>query len=99
MPWAGLALGTPGFFLAQQLGASATFGNCRAGSPVVILGAVVGLALIGAAALGSWRVLGAARQAPARRTIAAVSLMSAALFALAVLLPLVAALILPRCWA
>jgi hypothetical protein len=98
MPWAGLALGTTGFFLAHQLGSDATFQDCRVGSPlVVIVGTVVGLAIIAAGALGSWRVF-AGDEAPARRLIAAMSLMATALFALAVILPFIAALVIPRCW-
>jgi hypothetical protein len=39
MPWAGLALGTTGYFLAHQIGSDATFQDCRVGSPwIVILG-------------------------------------------------------------
>jgi hypothetical protein len=100
MPWAGLALGTTGFFLAHQLGSDATFQDCRVGSPwIVILGTLVGLAVIAVGALGSWRVYASRGEAPARRTIAAVSLMATALFALAVILPFIAALVIPRCWA
>jgi hypothetical protein len=100
MPWAGLALGTAGFFLAHQLGSDATLEDCRIGSPlVVILGTAIGLAIIAAGAFGSWRVFAPRGEAAARRMIAAVSLMSAALFSLAVILPLVAALVIPRCWA
>ena len=99
MPWGGLALGTLGFFAAHQLGSDATFQDCAVGSPlVVIVGTIVGLALIGAGALASWRVYAAEGETPARRMIALVSLMGAALFALAVLLPLIAALVIPRCW-
>jgi hypothetical protein len=100
MPWAGLALGTAGFFLAQQIGSDAALENCRVGSPwLVIFGAIFGLAVITAGALASWPIFRAEREARARRMIAAVSLMTAALFALAVVLPFVAALIIPRCWA
>jgi hypothetical protein len=100
MPWAGLALGTVGFFVAHQLGSDATFQNCRVGSPLmVIVGTIAGLALIATGAFASWRVFGADGEAPARRLIAAVSLMAAALFALAVLLPFIAALVIPPCWA
>src|SRR5690242_18959709 len=57
MPWGGLALGTLGAGFAHQLGADATFQDCRYGSPlIVIIGTIVGLALVGIGALGSWRV-------------------------------------------
>jgi hypothetical protein len=100
MPWGGLALGTLGAGLAHQLGADSTFQNCDIGSPwVVIVGTIVGLALIAAGAFASWRVFGADGEPPARRLIATVSLMAAALFALAILLPFIAALVIPPCWA
>jgi hypothetical protein len=100
MPWAGLALGTTGFFLAHQLGSDSTFQDCRVGSPwMVIVGTVVGLAIIAAGALGSWRVYAAQAEAPARRLVAVVSLLSCALFALGIILPFIAALVIPRCFA
>jgi hypothetical protein len=99
MPWGGLALGTAGFFVAHQLGSSATFQDCRVGSPwIVIVGTIVGLALIVLGAMASWRVYGDRGEGPPRRTVALVSVMAAALFALAVLLPFIAALIIPGCW-
>jgi hypothetical protein len=99
MPWAGLALGTTGFFLAHQLGSDATFQDCRVGSPwIVIVATLLGLALVGAGTLGSWRVYAADSEGPARRLVAAVSLMACALFAIGILLPFLAALVIPRCW-
>lgn len=98
-PWGGLAFGTVGFFLAHQIGSDATFQDCRVGTPwIVIIGTIVGLLLIALGWLGSWRVYGARGEAPARRLIAVVSLMASGLFALAVLLPFIAALIIPPCW-
>ena len=42
MPWAGLALGTSGYFLAHQIGSDSTFQDCRVGSPwIVILGTLI----------------------------------------------------------
>jgi hypothetical protein len=100
MPWAGLALGTAGFFLAHQLGSDATFHDCSIGSPWIVAAAIgIALAIITVGALGSWRVYRASGTGIPRRVIAAVSLMSAALFALATVLPFIAALIIPRCWA
>ncbi|MFL6752374.1 MAG: hypothetical protein ACJ8FL_04000 [Sphingomicrobium sp.] len=100
MPWAGLALGRLGAAVAQQLGADSTFQDCTVGSPwVVIAGTIIGLALIGAGTLASWRVFGDRDEGPARRLIAAVSLMAAALFAIATVLPFISALIIPGCWA
>jgi hypothetical protein len=100
MPWAGLALGTVGFFLAHQIGSDSTFQDCRVGSPwIVILGTIVGLAVIGAGAFGSWGVYAARGEPPTRRLIAVVSLMACALFAIGVILPFIAALLIPGCWA
>jgi hypothetical protein len=99
MPWAGLALGTLGFFIAHQMGSDATFQDCRVGSPwIVIFGTLIGLALIAVGTLASWRVYAASGEGPSRRMIAVVSLMASALFALGVLLPFFAALIIPPCW-
>jgi hypothetical protein len=99
-PWAGLALGTLGFFVAHQLGSDSTFQDCRVGSPwMVIVGTIVGLAIIGAGALASLPVFRSNSEAPARRMIATVSLMATAIFALGVILPFLAAVIIPGCWA
>jgi hypothetical protein len=100
MPWAGLALGTAGFFVAHQLGSDATFQNCRTGSPcIVIVATILGLAIITLGALGSWRIHSARGESPARRLIATVSLLACALYAIGVLLPFMAALVIPGCWA
>ena len=100
MPWAGLALGTTGFFIAHQLGSNASFQDCRVGSPwIIILGTIVGLGIIAAGTLGSWPVFASRSEAPARRLIAVVSVLACALYALGVILPLIAALVIPRCWA
>ena len=100
LPWAGLALGTVGFFLAHQLGSDATFQDCRIGSPwIVLLGTLAALAIIGVGALGSWRVHAATSEAPARRLVALIGLLACALYVIGVLLPLIAALVIPRCWA
>jgi len=100
MPWAGLALGTAGYFIAHQIGSDATFQDCRVGSPwIVLLGTLLGLAIIGLGALGSWRVYAAQSEPPARRLVAVVGLLACALYTIGVLLPLIAALIIPRCWA
>lgn len=99
MPWAGLALGTIGTGLSHQLGVDSTFQDCRVGSPmIVIIGTIVGLALVALGALGSWRVYAADGELPARRLVAIVSLMSCGIFALAIVLPLIAAMVIPRCW-
>ena len=99
MPWAGLALGTLGGGLAHQLGSDSTFQDCRVGSPLIVtIGAVIGLSLVGLGAVGSWRVSAANGETPARRFIGSVSLMACAIYAVAIILPFIAAMVIPRCW-
>jgi hypothetical protein len=100
MPWAGLGLGTLGAGTAHQLGAYSVFQDCRFSSPgIVIVATIVGLGLIALGAIGSWRVWSAEAETPSRRMIAIVSLMACAIFTMAVLLPFVASMVIPRCWA
>jgi hypothetical protein len=99
-PWSGLALGTTGYFLAHQIGSDSTFQDCRVGSPLmVIVGTLVGLTVIGTGAFGSWSVYAADTETPARKLIAIVALLACALYVIGVVLPLIAALIIPGCWA
>jgi hypothetical protein len=99
MPWAGLALGTLGVGLTHQIGSDSTFQDCRVGSPLVVIIAVtVGLILVAIGALGSWRVYGADSETPARRMIAVVSMLACAIYTMAIVLPFIAALVIPRCW-
>jgi hypothetical protein len=100
MPWSGLALGTLGAGLAHQIGADSTFQDCQFSSPaIIVLGTVIGLALVALGAFGSWRVYAAASETPARHLVSVVSLMASGLFALAIILPFIASLVIPRCWA
>jgi hypothetical protein len=99
MPWAGLALGTLGAGLAHQIGADSTFEDCAFSSPLVVtIGAIVGLVLVALGAIGSSRVHRDKGEAPVRRFIAAVSLMACAIYALAIILPFIASMVIPRCW-
>jgi hypothetical protein len=100
MPWAGLALGTTGYFVAHQLGADSTFQDCRAGSPLMVtIAMIVGLAIIGLGAFGSFGVFRSEDESPSRRLVAVVSLLISALFCVAIILPFIASMIIPRCWA
>jgi hypothetical protein len=100
MPWSGLALGTVGFFISHQLGSDSTFQDCRVGSPLIVaIGVVVALLIIGVGALGSWRVYASDGEGQARKLIATVGLLACALYAIGVILPFIAALVIPRCWA
>jgi len=99
MPWGGLALGTLGVALAHQLGVDSTFQDCHFSSPgVIVVGTLIGLSLIGLGAFASWRVWSGDSETPSRRLVAVVSLMASAIFTMAVVLPLIAALVIPRCW-
>ena len=99
MPWAGLALGTAGYFLAHQIGSDSTFQDCRVGSPLLVLaGTLFGLVIVGIGAFWSWGIYAAPDDAPARRLIAVVGLMACALDAIGIILPAAAALIIPGCW-
>lgn len=100
MPWAGLALGTFGFFLVHQVGSDSTFQDCRVGSPlIVIIAALVGLVIVALGAIGSFRVFRARDEAPSRRLVAVVSLLACCLFTIGILLAVAASLIIPGCWA
>lgn len=98
-PWSGIALGTLGAGIAHQLGSDSIFQDCMVGSPtVVIIGTTVGLSLIAAGALLSWRVYGREAEGPSRHLLATASLLASAIFAMAVILPLIASLLIPPCW-
>ena len=100
MPWAGLALGTLGVGLPHQIGSDSTFQDCQFSSPaVVIVAVIIGLVFVALGALGSWRIYSAESETPARRMIAVVGLMACPIFALTIVLPLIASLVIPRCWA
>ena len=99
MPWGGIFAGTLGAGFAHQLGVDATFQDCTVGSPLVVtIATIAGLVIVGAGAFASWTVFAADGETHPRRLIAGVSLMAAVLFAIAVVLPFVAAMLIPRCW-
>ena len=99
LPWAGIAGAALGGGLAHQIGSDTVLNDCLDGSPtVVLLACLLGLIIVGAGAFGSWIVWRGDREGPARRLIASVSLMTAALLAFAITLPMFASLIIPRCY-
>lgn len=100
MPWAGLALGTTGYFLSHQIGSDSTFQDCTVGSPwIVLLGTAIALAVIALGAFGSWGIYAARDEAPARRLVAVVGLMACALYTIGVALAFISSLVIPPCWA
>jgi len=99
MPWAGLALGTAGYFAAHQIGSDSTFQDCRVGSPLkVVVATIVGLAIVGLGAFGSWWIYADKDETPARKLVAIVGLLACVLYSIGIVLPFAAALIIPGCW-
>jgi hypothetical protein len=98
-PWLGLVVGLAAWAITHQFGADGTFDDCVTFSP----GPIVIVALLGIAAsiVAGWlssRILSDGRQGQARRVIATISVGMAALFSLAMLYPIAAALIIPPCF-
>jgi hypothetical protein len=100
LPWSGFIGSVLGGGLAHQIGSDNLFRDCAAtGRPTVLLAAAIGFILVGAGAFLSWGVLAAAQESPSRRMVAGVSLITAALVAFSILLPLIYSLIVPACFA
>jgi enoyl-[acyl-carrier-protein] reductase (NADH) len=99
MPWAGLVVGVIAFGVAHQFGSDGTFAHCLSISPGPLL-TVSALAIVAtiAGAFASWTVFRNEAEAPARKVVAIISIGSAAFFVLAMILPIVAALVIPRCF-
>lgn len=100
LPWGGIVGGILGAALAHQIGSDSVFNDCATASPtVVLLAGLLGLALIGLGAFGSWTVYSRKDGGESRSLVATVSLMTAALLAFAILMPMIAALMIPPCHA
>ena len=98
-PWAGLLIGMTALAISHQFGSDGTFDHCRSISPGPLL--VVSLLAIAATFCGaflSWTVFRKEAETQARKIIAAVSMGSSAFFILAMILPIVAALMIPPCF-
>jgi flagellar biosynthesis component FlhA len=97
MPWAGLAVGLVAASFVHQFGSEGTFDHCEtlAPGPAIVV-AVIGLVVTLAAGLMSWR----SRQSSegSRRLISTVSAGMALLFAFAIILPVIAASLIPSCF-
>jgi hypothetical protein len=99
IPWSGLLAGTIGAGLAHQVGSDSVFNDCVVASPVpVLIVSLAGLALAVGGGLLSWRVVRSRSEGPARRLVGIVSVGAAALFVMAILLPMIASLVLPPCF-
>jgi hypothetical protein len=100
MPWAGLVAAILATALVHQVGSETAFDDCTDASPLfVALLSLGGLALIAAGGFASLRVWQRrSEEAGSRAFIAAMSLLSLPIFLFAVLMPVIAALLLPRCY-
>lgn len=98
MPWTGLVFGILGAGFVHQYGSEGVFDHCNLASPgPLLIAAVLGLLVCLAAGFVSWRSFRRSDN-DARRVVGAISAGSAALFCLAILLPMIAALLLPPCF-
>lgn len=97
-PWAGLVVGLLAFAFVHQFGSDGTFNDCRAvgGLPSLAI-SLLGLIVCVLAGIASWSALGG-HEENARRVVAIISAGSAALFAFAILLAIIAGIILPPCF-
>ena len=99
LPWSGLCASFLGFAVVHQWGSDGVFDSCgNHGSPAILPIVLLGLGIAGAGALGSLRIVRRTGESVPRRFIGMVSLAAAALFALAMLLPAIASLLIPRCF-
>ena len=96
-PWAGLVVGLIAAGFVHQFGSDSTFDHCEVMAPVpVIIVAVGGLLATLGSGLVSWQ--GIRTSDGARRTISIISVGMAALFTFAIILPVIAAMLIPRCF-
>ena len=96
-PWAGLIVGLIAAGFVHQFGSDSTFDHCEVMAPVpVIIVAVGGLLATLGSGLVSWQ--STRTSDGARRTISIISVGMAALFAFAIILPVIAAMVIPRCF-
>ena len=99
MPWAGLAAGILAAGISHQFGSEGTFDNCAVISPIpLLLVSMLGILVVAAGALASWRILREDSETNARKVIAFISVGAAALFVLAIVLPIIASLVIPPCY-
>jgi hypothetical protein len=98
-PWAGLLVGLAGAGLVHQFGSQGTFNHCAAASPAPnLIAAGIGVAVTILAAMSSWRVVRSSSEGRSRRLVGVISVGTAALFVMAMLLPMIASLVIPPCF-
>jgi hypothetical protein len=98
MPWAGLIVGVLAAGFVHQFGSEGTFDKCGTIAPVPLLVvAMIGLIACAFAGLVSWKALRGSDDL-ARRVVAVISVGCAAVFSLAIVLPMIASMVLPPCF-
>ena len=96
-PWAGLVIGLIAAAFVHQFGSDSTFDHCEAMAPVpVIIVALAGLLATLGSGLISWQSMRTSDVT--RRTVSIISVGMAALFSFAIILPVIAAVLIPRCF-
>jgi hypothetical protein len=99
MPWTGLVVGVIALAVAHQFGSDGTFDNCQTMSPVPLtIVSLLAIATTLAGAFASWTVYRKNTEVPARKVVAAISMGSSAFFILAMVFPIIAALMIPSCF-
>jgi hypothetical protein len=98
-PWAGLVTATIGGGFAHQVGSEGVFDECNSSPGLVLVVCAIGLLVVAVGALESWGVFRSEAQGPARHLVAAISVGTDALVAFAVILPILASLVIPGCYA
>jgi hypothetical protein len=99
MPWAGLVIGVLALAIAHQFGSDGSFDHCEVIVPVplLIVSVLAIVATIGGA-FASWTVYRKDAETQARKVIAAISMGSSAFFIVAMILPAIAATVIPPCF-
>ena len=96
-PWAGLAGAALAWALAHQIGSDSLFDDCSAGLVLTTVVGVLTLLLTAVSGLASFRLWRRHGETAARRFVALLGWLFALLLALAILLPTIAAFLLPGC--
>lgn len=100
LPWAGLAAAFTGLAIYHQWGSDGVFDDCGSyPTPAIGLLLLLALALAGLGAFGSLKVARNGDDSSPRRFVAMVSIGAASLFAVAMVLPFIASLLIPKCFA
>ena len=96
-PWAGLVMGLAAAGFVHQFGSDGTFDHCETMAPIpVILVAVLGMVVSLGSGLISWRSVRSGDAS--RRVVGIISVGMALLFAFFIILPVIAALLIPPCF-